>query len=476
MEKMITYRHNVMGINSSEAFLGVKGGYNLGRRDVYFVRALGWGQVLAPADVIADIDRKMGLEMERKRLFYRRPERLVFFPSREEMNFYEEQFLALKSGKEIYVKNLKGNPAFGNALAFACRETLDKYRIIKRNVTESMEKNFAVKLLYWTDSVLGNALSGWDERKCYKVLADNVVKEQEYLFYYMLTLIGCDVLLFQSREDIRTADEIKNLSMELKLGGFCELPFPEYTPCESKKITEAEPEEKTVSKIQVEQVHRPELKPVLKTGPQVRMPERQRQERRVEDGREKSFEELALLASSIVMIAVYDREGEPIATGSGIMIGRDGYILTNNHVLSEGSFFTVRIENDDNSYRADQIIKYNHVLDLAVIRIDRVLDPLPVYSGPQKLVRGQKVVAIGSPLGLFNSVSDGIIAGFRVLDDVDMIQFTAPTSPGSSGGAVLNMYGEVIGISTAGAPGAQGINWAVGYEFINLFTQGFRNA
>ena len=108
-------------------------------------------------------------------------------------------------------------------------------------------------------------------------------------------------------------------------------------------------------------------------------------------------------------------------------------------------------------------------------RISRNL-PSGSLLGPQKLVRGQKVVAIGSPLGLFNSVSDGIIAGFRVLDDVDMIQFTAPTSPGSSGGAVLNMYGEVIGISTAGAPGAQGINWAVGYEFINLFTQGFRNA
>ncbi len=190
---------------------------------------------------------------------------------------------------------------------------------------------------------------------------------------------------------------------------------------------------------------------------------------------EMSFERLAQLASSVVMIMVHDKKGETFASGSGIMIGRKGYILTNNHVLSEGSFFTVRIENDDNSYRADQIIKYNQVLDLAVIRIDRALDPLPVYSGPQKLVRGQKVVAIGSPLGLFNSVSDGIIAGFRVLDDVDMIQFTAPTSPGSSGGAVLNMYGEVIGISTAGAPGAQGINWAVGYEFINLFTQGFRN-
>lgn len=188
---------------------------------------------------------------------------------------------------------------------------------------------------------------------------------------------------------------------------------------------------------------------------------------------EMTFEQLAQLASSVVMIMVHDKKGEPFATGSGIMIGRKGYILTNNHVLSDGSYFSVRIENDDNSYRADQIIKYNQVLDLAVIRIDRPLVPLPIYKGSQKLVRGQKVVAIGSPLGLFNSVSDGIIAGFRVLDDVDMIQFTAPTSPGSSGGAVLNMYGEVIGISTAGAPGAQGINWAVGYEFINLFTQGF---
>ncbi len=188
---------------------------------------------------------------------------------------------------------------------------------------------------------------------------------------------------------------------------------------------------------------------------------------------EMSFEQLAQLASSVVMIMVHDKKGEPFASGSGIMIGRKGYILTNNHVLSEGSFYTVRIENDDKCYKSEQIIKYNQLLDLAVIRIDRELVPLPIYNGQQKLVRGQKVVAIGSPLGLFNSVSDGIIAGFRVLDDVDMIQFTAPTSPGSSGGAVLNMYGEVIGISTAGAPDAQAINWAVGYEFINLFTKGF---
>ena len=190
---------------------------------------------------------------------------------------------------------------------------------------------------------------------------------------------------------------------------------------------------------------------------------------------EKSFEELARLASSVVMIAIHNRKGEVIGTGSGIMIAKNGYILTNNHVASGGHFYSVRIEEDERIYETDEVIKYNPMLDLAIIRIDRQLNPLKVYNGKDKLVRGQKVVAIGSPLGLFNSVSDGIISGFRVFDDVDMIQFTAPTSHGSSGGAVLNMYGEVIGISTAGIDRGQNINLAMGYECINNFISGFIN-
>ncbi len=82
-------------------------------------------------------------------------------------------------------------------------------------------------------------------------------------------------------------------------------------------------------------------------------------------------------------------------------------------------------------------------------------------------------MAIGSPLGLFNSVSNGIISGFRMIDGVEMIQFTAPISSGSSGGAVLNMQGDVIGISTAGFDRGQNINLAVGYENIRMFLRGF---
>lgn len=71
--------------------------------------------------------------------------------------------------------------------------------------------------------------------------------------------------------------------------------------------------------------------------------------------------------------------------------------------------------------------------------------------------------------------ADGIISGFRLIDSVEMIQFTAPISHGSSGGALLNMNGEVIGISTAGFDAGQNLNLAVSYEYINTFLMGLKN-
>ncbi len=453
MRRKITYRHNIMNIGSLESFLSIKGGYNGDRRDVYFVRALG-----CESDTerkISVIDEKMAGEMRNNRLFYTRVKSLPRLTSRTDMEFYERQFNAFRAKKEIFVRNQDRDEKFGSALGAACLEAADRYRYLKKNMTESIERNFIVKLLYWTDCVLGTSLSEWNERGCYKILAEDVQKEQEYLFYYMLTLIGCDVLLLEYRKDIETAAELKRLSGALELGEFRSLTLPEYRAGENERIginSEGEAEES--------KMRRPGLSQQPENCPRPQLSE-------------KSFEELARLASSIVMIAVYDRKGSPIATGSGIMTGRAGYILTNNHVTAGGCFFDVRIEDDEKVYRTNEIIKYNSVLDLAVLRIDRCLEPLPIYRGKKNLVRGQKVVAIGSPLGLFNSVSDGIISGFRKIDSVNMIQFTAPISHGSSGGAVLNMQGEVIGISTAGFDEGQNINLAVNYEDIGLFVRGF---
>lgn len=471
MGKEITYRHNVMGIHSLDAFLNVKGGYCQGRRDVYFIRALGGGREIGKEILAAD--EKMELEMQKNRLFYTRVSGLSRLTSWEDANFYQQQYARFQTETKLRLKNLKNHETFERTLGKACLEILGKYRLMKHTVTESMERNYAVKLLYWTDCVLGEALADWNERKCFKILADNVYKEQEYLFYFMLTLIGCDVLLLECREDIAAPEVIKSLSGEFRLGEFHMLPIPEYRPVRKglpmpeAKTSQPEPAAADLSAQSQGQKERKTLP--IRNGT---MPPRHLQPPISGNG-EKSFEELALLASSIVMLEVHDRTGRAVSTGSGIMIGKDGYILTNHHVAGKGSFFAVRIEDDDVIYRTDEMIKYNSVLDLAVIRIGRTLKPLPVYQGGKKLVRGQKVVAIGSPLGLFNSVSDGIISGFRKIDSVDMIQFTAPISHGSSGGAVLNMQGEVIGISTAGIDQGQNLNLAVDYQNINLFVRGF---
>ena len=119
-----------------------------------------------------------------------------------------------------------------------------------------------------------------------------------------------------------------------------------------------------------------------------------------------------------------------------------------------------------------ELIKYHQDYDLAILRMQKRRTPVPISRGEKKLVRGQKVVAIGSPLGLFNSVSDGIISGFRQLEMVSMIQFTAPVSHGSSGGALLDMYGELIGLITGGYDDGQNLNLAVDYQTISQFVRG----
>lgn len=502
-EKMLTFRLNAMKIMSIDSFENITGGVNSSCKDVYFVRAAGTASSLA--EDVMKMDSALSDRMRRGAGFYKRIASLPKLTSPDEAAFYSECYERwLESGK----KSLHTHSASGETsealLGEAFLRTITLFRSGSSPVSDSIEKNFAVKMMFWLDSLFGDFLIGQNERISVKIAAENIVKRQEYLFFYMLTLIGCDVLLIQSRCDIADTEETLGLSRKFVLGDFgeCRIPAYEFQPS-GKNSAVSVPVQNDVSSQKADQntpvrITLPERerrrKPTAEQVSPVKavIPERKRRTSHptaqtasgenhnsscAAEGsaprREKTFEELARLASSVVMIAICDQNRNVLGTGSGIMVGRDGYILTNNHVASGGRFYSVRIEDDDKLYDTDEVIKYNPLLDLAIIRIQRRLSPIPVYSGRQKLVRGQKVVAIGSPMGLFNSVSDGIISGFRTIRDVDMIQFTAPTSHGSSGGAVLNMFGEVIGISTAGIDEGQNLNLAMGYECINGFIRGF---
>lgn len=483
MEGIQKFRHNVMGVTNLKAFESVKGGVNNNCKDVYFVRAIGVNAALLKD--IKNMDTDLTNLMNEGKGYYNRIHELPKLIGIDDTAYYTDCYnnWVANSKQQVETKATRKAPALKHMLGKACAEVEKLYFKDAKNSSDSIRKNLIAKLLFWYDFVFLDDKLHWTEKMSAKIVFQNITKKQEYLFCYLITLMGCDVLLLQSSSDIDAQMQALKISETFEIGGKEDILIPQYVwraKEASKELPEEQPKEQPQMQNKGFEVSQrvtlqiPERNS-RRQGREGSTAVRNQTETSNADRREKSFEELAQLASSVVLIAVHDADGEVIGTGSGIMIGRDGYILTNNHVASGGRYYSVRIEEDDKVYTTDEVIKYHSVLDLAIIRIQRQLHPLPVYQGSKKLVRGQKVVAIGSPLGLFNSVSDGIISGFRVIDQVDMIQFTAPTSHGSSGGAVLNMYGEVIGISTAGIESGQNINLAVGYECINMFIKGFVN-
>lgn len=469
MSNIVKYICNPIGINSLEEYKNLKGRFSNNVCEVYFFRGIGYSKDLISSLTV--LDKYFSEEMQKGNLKYIRISSLGNLTIGADLDYYSSMCERWSGTGELRFRNILCSNEMELIIKEAYGKVVEKYKQCKAGVSETMIKNFATKLLYWIDNTVSMCLDNWSMGNNIKIIADNVIKEQEYLFYYMLTLLGMDVLLLQTEGDIK-AESLKGLSGVFNIGDFSSEKIPEYKECVKKETrTVKKPKERQIPVVSVAgSEKKAEVKERARTGSTSKTGETTSRSRA---RKELSSEELAKLASSIVMIGIHDKDGQIIGSGSGIMIGKDGYILTNNHVAAGGYFYSVRIEEEEKVYRTDEIIKYNGNLDMAIIRIDRKLKPLKIYNGREKLVRGQKVVAIGSPLGLFNSVSDGIISGFRRINDMDMIQFTAPISHGSSGGAVINMYGEVIGMSTAGLDDGQNINLAVGYEDLLNFAKGF---
>ncbi len=154
---------------------------------------------------------------------------------------------------------------------------------------------------------------------------------------------------------------------------------------------------------------------------------------------------------------------EQKSLGSGFIISKDGFIVTNNHVVKDADKIKVKLYNEK-VYDAE-IIGKDSKTDLALIKIkEDNLSPLKIGDST-KLNVGAWVVAIGSPFGLEQTVTAGIVsAKGRVLGAGpydDFIQTDASINPGNSGGPLLNLNGEVVGINTAIIPSGQGIGFAI---------------
>lgn len=167
------------------------------------------------------------------------------------------------------------------------------------------------------------------------------------------------------------------------------------------------------------------------------------------------------------------------AEGSGIIISEDGYILTNNHVVSsassssyyslgEATKISVYLYNDTTAYEAS-IVGTDEETDLAVIKIDKTGLTAAELGDSDSVAVGEFAMAVGNPLGMQSSITAGVISGVnREVTDSDgktftVIQTDAAINSGNSGGALVNSQGQVIGINTlkVSATGVEGMGFAI---------------
>jgi serine protease Do len=156
------------------------------------------------------------------------------------------------------------------------------------------------------------------------------------------------------------------------------------------------------------------------------------------------------------------------ALGSGFIIHRDGYVVTNNHVIDRARQITVELA--DGRKLPAELISSDPDADLAVLKIasDHPFPTLQLGDSSDLMI-GEPVIAVGNPLGYSHTVSTGIVSAVhRDLKDQeepkalrDLIQTDAAINPGNSGGPLLNAYGEVIGINTAIRSDAQNIGFSI---------------
>jgi serine protease Do len=160
--------------------------------------------------------------------------------------------------------------------------------------------------------------------------------------------------------------------------------------------------------------------------------------------------------------------------GSGFIIGADGYIITNNHVIANAKQITVRLAQPRNDEFRATVVGIDELTDLALIKIAATY-PLPTIpmGNSASLSIGEWVIAIGNPFGLEQTVTAGIVSGKgRVIGAGpydDFIQTDASINPGNSGGPLLNLRGEAVGINTvilSQAGGNIGIGFAIPIDFV----------
>jgi S1-C subfamily serine protease len=168
---------------------------------------------------------------------------------------------------------------------------------------------------------------------------------------------------------------------------------------------------------------------------------------------------------SVVLLVMQDANGQPFSLGSGFFIA-DGVIVTNLHVVRGSSSGQVKMVGQTRTYPIRGVVGIDANADIVLLEVRGANAPSLELSQGTDLAVGDVVYAVGNPEGLEGTFSQGIVSGFRGTGPDKLLQITAPISPGSSGGPIVNSRGEVVGVAVATFKEGQNLNFAVPASFV----------
>jgi S1-C subfamily serine protease len=173
---------------------------------------------------------------------------------------------------------------------------------------------------------------------------------------------------------------------------------------------------------------------------------------------------------SVVLLLMEDSQGQPFSLGSGFFV-EGGYVATNAHVIRGASRGIVKLVGKSDKAEIIGIAAADTERDLVLLAVKGLSGPsLPLGKSKSTTV-GEEIYAIGNPQGLEGTISQGIVSGVRRIANTEILQITAPISPGSSGGPVLDQKGQVIGVAVATFREGQNLNFAIPIDYLSALLQ-----
>ena len=168
---------------------------------------------------------------------------------------------------------------------------------------------------------------------------------------------------------------------------------------------------------------------------------------------------------STVLLIMEDANGQPLSLGSGFFVG-DGQIATNLHVAEGAARGYAKLVGQETKFNIEGYTAIDERRDLIILKVTAFRTQAILLGNSDFAQIGETIYAVGNPRGLEGTFSDGIISSIRPIGTDKLIQITAPLSPGSSGGPVLNRRGEVIGVSVFTIRNGQNLNFAIPANYL----------